>query len=178
MGKKKFNRKESAWRGFIGPTILLYSVWNVTLNEWDIHINGLCFFSLIFNFMPSQKKLLHLTLNFALPLARWKKAKQKNTVYQKWLNLFMVCVFTIHNQGLSQFAFQEVHFNYNTQRFISTSRFIDTKNVGSRGHKEKLPPPPVPFPVQIQRIGKYIYSFSLCLYVRLSTQVCTRAVVR
>ena len=112
------------------------------------------------------------------PVLLEKKAKQKNTVYQKWLNLFMVCVFTIHNQGLSQFAFQEVHFNYNTQRFISTSRFIDTKNVGSRGHKGKLPPPPVPFPVQIQRIGKYIYSFSLCLYVRLSTQVCTRAVVR
>ena len=37
---------------------------------------------------------------------------------------------------------------------------------------------PNPLPFQIQRIGKYIYTFFLYLYVRLSTQVCTRAVVR
>ena len=85
--------------------------------------------------------MLHLTLNFALALARWKKKSKKETVYLKWLNFFNVCVFTTHNQRFEQFAFQEVQFSHNTQRFFNTSRFKDNKNVGTRGHKNKLPPP-------------------------------------
>ena len=38
-------------------------------------------------------------------------------------------------------SFQEVDFNHNIQRLFSTSRFIDKKNVGSRGHKNEPPTP-------------------------------------
>ena len=34
---------------------LHYSLWNVSLNEWDNHLNGLCLFSLIYNFLSFQK---------------------------------------------------------------------------------------------------------------------------
>ena len=38
-------------------------------------------------------------------------------------------------------SFQGVDFNHNIQRFFSTSRFIDKKNVRSRGHKNEPPTP-------------------------------------
>ena len=138
MGKKK--GKELSWLGFIGHAILHYSLWYVTLKGWDIHINELFLFGLIFNFMPLQDICCTWRSTSRLPLLAEKKSK-KETVYLKWLNFFNVCVFTTHNQRFEQFAFQEVQFSHNTQRFFNISGFIDNKNVGTRGHKNKLPPP-------------------------------------
>ena len=179
MGKKKFNRKESAWRGFIGPTILLYSLWNVTLNEWDIHINGLCFFSLVFNFMPSQKKTVALDAQLrACPCSLKKKQNKKTLLIKSDLisSKYVYSQLTIKDCSSSRFRESTSITRHNG--FSAHHDSLTTKMLDHGVTKKSSPHPPFPFPVQIQRIGKYIYTFFLYLYVRLSTQVCTRTVVR
>ena len=111
-----------------------------------------------------------------------KKKQNKKTLYIKSdliSSKYVYSQLTIKDCSSSRFRESTsitVHNGFSAHHDSLTTKMLD-HGVTKKGSPPQ-PPPPFPFPVQIQRIGKYIYTFFLYLYVRLSTQVCTRTVLR
>ena len=132
--------------------------------------------------MPSQKKTVALDAQLrASPCSLKKKQNKKTLLIKSDLisSKYVYSQLTIKDCSSSRFRESTsitVHNGFSAHHDSLTTKMLDHGVT-----KKKLPPtapPPFPFPFQIQRIGKYIYTFFLYLYVRLSTQVCARTVVR
>ena len=113
-----------------------------------------------------------------LPLLAEKKQNKKTLFIKSDLisSKYVYSQLTIKDCSSSRFRESTsitVHNGFSAHHDSLTTKMLDHGVT-----KKSSPHPPFPFPVQIQRIGKYIYTFFLYLYVRLSTQVCTRTVVR
>ena len=136
------------------------------LSEWDIHIVGLYFVSLIFNFMPLQNICCTCRSNSRSPLLPEKKAKTLS------LN---ICVFTIH--WIKDIDCSSSRFRESTSITIPNGfwTFYDSWTTKMLDRRVSFPP----LPVQIQLVYEQTsFDFScIWVYVRVSTQVCTRAVV-
>ena len=127
--------------------------------------------------MPSQKKTVALDAQLRASPCSLKKKQNKKTLYIKSdliSSKYVYSQLTIKDCSSSRFRESTsitVHNGFSAHPDSLTTKMLD-HGVTKKGS------PPFPFPVQIQRVGKYIYTFFLYLYVRLSTQVCTRTVVR
>ena len=129
--------------------------------------------------MPSQKKTVALDAQLRASPCSLKKKQNKKTLYIKSdliSSKYVYSQLTIKDCSSSRFresTLITVHNGFSAHHDSLTTKMLDHGVT-----KKSSPHPPFPFPVQIQRIGKYIYTFFLYLYFRLSTQVCTRTVVR
>ena len=134
--------------------------------------------------MPSQKKTVALDAQLRAYPFSLKKKQNKKTLYIKSdliSSKYVYSQLTIKDCSSSRFRESTsitVHNGFSAHHDSLTTKMLDHGVTKKGSPHPPTPPPPFPFPVQIQRIGKYIYTFFLYLYVRLSTQVCTRTVVR
>ena len=153
------------------------------MNEIFI-LTGYVFLVLFLILCLHKKKTVALDAQLRASPCSLKKKQNKKTLFIKSdliSSKYVYSQLTIKDCSSSRFRESTsitVHNGFSAHHDSLTTQMLDHGVTKKGSPHPPTPPPPFPFPVQIQRIGKYIYTFFLYLYVRLSTQVCTRTVVR